>query len=468
MVKNITKLFYFAFGTSLGLILLGKPIFALIIILFFIAVCIAVIQPSLLIIGYFFYAPFQEYVRYLFPAGISIGGKLFILSGSAKEILLFLALSVFLYKKFILKIESRNKNITYYLVLLLLSWFFANIFRNESPINGFWGFRNYFYPFGFYFIGYYFIHDKKTAIRIIKACLLSGAVLTIVGLIQIFYDPNFIVSQRELMEANGIMLDSEEIGRITSLLSNPNALGKYLVVVTLFALFIFLYSHSKKEKTGIAFLLCCSVYVIFYTLSRESWLALGVGIAMMTALCMKNRKYLWLLSLAVVVVFMFYFLPSYFHERLYSISPSKGGATRIIMWKTLLNKSSNELLLGMGTGSIGSFGKLNTIILKGTEYSVSDNAYVKILIEEGIIGLMLFLILCFYIAKDIFLSLKVSDEDFPKAISIGTLLVFSSILTTAFFSESLFAWQESYIFWLIMGYIGQYISTVRKRPVFLE
>ncbi|MHA1381994.1 MAG: hypothetical protein ACTSRG_26785, partial [Candidatus Helarchaeota archaeon] len=286
--KNIILFVSLIAALGLGLLFIFNEVLALVLFLFLVAMVIAFVKPSFLIIFYFFYLPFTEYFRFLFPAQIDIGGYQFVLSGSLKELLFLLILSSFLYRKFTFKKQYREKNILFYVIFILVSLLFLYIFRNINPITGFWGFRLYFYTLGFYFIGYYFIDEKAEIIRIIKVFLLSGFVLTTVGIIQIFLDPNFIVTPEEMIGKSRELYDTL---RITSLLSNPNSLGTFLVILILSSCVLFIYSKSKFEKTCLVVFLISSSLVVFYTFSRESWIALCVGILIFIFLYIKKKKF---------------------------------------------------------------------------------------------------------------------------------------------------------------------------------
>jgi len=458
--KDLTFFVPVFFAIFLGFFFVINSIFVILFLLLIIAVYIAIVKPSFLLIFYFFYAPFTEYLRYLFPEEISIGGKIFILSGSVKEILFFLIIISFLYRKLMFKIQYRNKNTTYYLILSLLALLLINVFRNDNLSNGFWGFRYYLYAFIFYFIGYYFVQEETTIMKIIKTFLLSSTILIVVAFIQIFHNPDFLVSPELLI---GKTRESYIALRITSLLSNPNEFGIYLVMVILFAFCLIIYSGSKFLKNLLILISLAAIFVVFYTLSREAWLALATGLFIMSIIYFKNRKYITIILFIVCIIILLHFVPSYFYERVSTISPS-GGITRIIMWKNILSSLSEDLIWGSGTGSIGTFGAygLNVVTLKATGYSVTDNSYLRILVESGIIGLFLLLALCYSIGKDVLYSLRTECKEIDKTISLSALLLLSSILIISIFSESLFSWLSSYIFWLISGYIGNQVSLSRE------
>ena len=80
--------------------------------------------------------------------------------------------------------------------------------------------------------------------------------------------------------------------------------------------------------------------------------------------------------------------------------------------------------LGNGNGKYRIFRKIEQACLARKWLLVTDNAYVKILVEEGIIGLALVLTLVFCLARDILRGLKASDVNCSKQICIGVLLVF--------------------------------------------
>jgi O-antigen ligase len=196
-------------------------------------------------------------------------------------------------------------------------------------------------------------------------------------------------------------------------------------------------------------------------LSREAYLALLVGLVLLSFFFLKNNRYFRIIPIALGFLSLFQIMPSYFYERLSSIN-IYGGISRIVMWKTILKSSINDLILGVGTGSIGSYG-LNVVWLKETGYAVTDNVYLRFLVEAGILGLLLFIMICICIGRDIFVNFKMMKRREEKTITLFTLLVFSSLLITSFFSESILSWLVCPIFWLLAGYVGYNISLTKKR-----
>jgi len=452
--KNIIIFISLIIALSLGLLFIFNEVLALVLFLFLVALVIALTKPSLLIIFYFIYLPFTEYFRYLFPSQIDIGGYKFILSGSVKELLFLLILSSFIYRKFTFNKEDKKKSILFHVILIFLCWLFIFIFRNGNPETGFWGFRTYLYTLGFYFIGYYFIEKKVEILRIIKVFLFSGFVLTIVGILQIFFDPNFLVTPEEMIDKSREIYGTL---RITSLLSNPNALGIFLVIIILSSCVLFVYSKSNIEKTYLIILPLSASLVVFYTYSRESWIALIVGILILSFFYLNKRRFVPIVVFITCFVIITSCLPHSIYEHFFSIGLS-GGRSRIIMWKSILDSIGNNFILGSGTGSIGSFGAygMNVIIFNNTGYSVTDNAFLKILVESGIVGLVLLFIICVLIGKHIILNLKVINDENFREIAVIVLLMFSTLLITSLFSDSLFSWLISPLFFLMVGYVSKH------------
>lgn len=445
---HFSSIIYIIPASLMGIAIILKPLFGIIALGSAILVGIAIVRPSILLIALFFFIPFSEFVRSLFQTQISLGGRAFILSGAVKEFLIFLALIAFVARKFIYKADSPRKSITYYLVLALLAWMFINVFRNPNPIDGLWGFRNYVYSFGFYFIGYYFIQDNKTAIRIIWAFLFSGAILALVGIIQIYIEPGFIMSPEQLSPKGSVYIEEN---RVISLLSNPNDLGRLLAAVVLLSFTLIYYYESKVDKLLLYILSAISCVVLFYTLSREAYLSLVVGIFVLSAVLYKKRMRPQLLLIMISLILVVPFLPSFIYQRLATIS-IEGGLPRLIAWQTILNEISTDLIFGLGTGVIGSFG-LNKIVLKGTSYSYTDNSYLMFLVESGFVGLFLLLVLFIYLFKEISVGLTRDYEKNFSVIPLAALSLFTLLLVISFFSESLFGYPESYLFWLTVGYM---------------
>lgn len=453
VLRNLRCVIFPISGSVVGSIILIKPILGLLSILLLFAFFISVLNPVALIAGYFLYAPFTEYVRHLLPVEIMIGNNAFILAGAAKEIFLLLVIFSFLYRRCVLRIEYRGNNTTLHLMIIFLSWLFICILRSGNLINGLWGAREYFYCFAFFFIGYYILDDKQSIMQIIWAFLFSSAILVIVGLVQIIYDPNFIVSPEKLI---GKAQESYVHYRTTSLLSNPNSLGTFLVEAILFSCVLLSYSVSKISRFWLIPLSVLSTIVVFYTLSRESWLAFVIGFIILGIIQLKNKKFFRVILFMMCLVTILALMPPHIYERIKTINIS-GGITRIIMWKDILTAISKDLVFGLGPGSIGGFG-LETIELKGTTYAVADNSYIRVLVDSGVVGLSLFLVIIFAVGKVILSSFALPGGKVSKKISLCALLAYSTLLTTSFFSSSLFSWLVSYIFWLLVGFISSHNS----------
>lgn len=150
---------------------------------------------------------------------------------------------------------------------------------------------------------------------------------------------------------------SKPLIRITGVFTNPNFLAAYLVPVFLLAANLCLYELHKENKSRKLYYYAVSLIIIFTALvitqSRGGVITLISGIfisAFLWALYLKKIR-IFLLTSAVIIMIVLFFLFNPFSTRLLHIDKDNLAYTRIEIYKSTLKMIKDYPLFGTGLGT---------------------------------------------------------------------------------------------------------------------
>lgn len=178
--------------------------------------------------------------------------------------------------------------------------------------------------------------------------------------------------------------------RVFSVLTSPNELGAYMVMMTPLIAGLFLYESQNRIRKwlyGAGTIICLFTLLVTYTRGA----LIGLVLAVLVTAVLFERRLLIPLGVLVVVAFM---IPSIHHRivdvttPLYFVKSAQAG--RIERWLTAFDEFTQNPLFGAGIGQYG--GQVAADFKIGTA-QYSDGFYTKTFGESGMIGLGLFLLL---------------------------------------------------------------------------
>lgn len=248
-----------------------------------------------------------------------------------------------------------------------------------------------------YFVVVNTIRTGEWVDRCVGALLISAAVVGFIGLWENFSGSVATTWQDEKM--------FEEIsGRVVSTFGNPNVLGEYLIMTLPFAIALFFMTKKLSKKAGALILCAIGGGCLIYTWSRGAWL--GFLIAMLCFMLIYTKKTVFLIVAGVASLpFLPFVLPQSIINRMASIGNIADSSTsyRVNIWKAALNMINDVLLSGIGVGS-EAFGIVyQKYTFSGIESAPhSHNLYFQIIIEVGIFGLFVFLIVMLLFVQSCF------------------------------------------------------------------
>lgn len=297
-----------------------------------------------------------------------------------------------------------------------------------------------------YYILYFVIRNfnfgRKEFITVIKVLQVVSYTLFAFAVVEKVASKSLLFSQEVALE----IIYPSNFARVYSLFYNPNTYGMFLAITFFASAYK---SFFLGEKNNIAFYII-TIAAIFMSMSRSTLIIMGVGIIIFTAIVLlsKSSKKNWrrvlirtaivLVSVAVITNALSFATQIYYDnvingsgmdehwstvakdsmglstadrlnemrdEEMYESSAANG---RIYSIKTGLKIVKEYPIFGTGFGTFGSGASLNWSNGKGPatyeEFEIpypfySDNEYIKVLVENGILGALLFVAFLIFVLK---------------------------------------------------------------------
>jgi len=243
--------------------------------------------------------------------------------------------------------------------------------------------------------------------RVIKLVVIAGTIVAALGVIQYFL-PKDILTNFGYSVARGVkpaffIDDKVNLPRIMSTIRDPNSLAVYLLVPI--CLTISLLFTEKKAKQLYIGALCLQVLALFLTFSRGGWLGAVIAVSALLALHFRSwiHKHIKIISISLALGILLLGIGGYVLRDQYVVQ-------NLILHSdesTKASEDSNALHIRLAKeGAIASFktpkghgpGTAGIVSIQNPSGGVlTENYYVQISYEVGIIGLGLFLSIWGYI-----------------------------------------------------------------------
>lgn len=242
------------------------------------------------------------------------------------------------------------------------------------------------------------------------------------------------------------------------------------------ALAIGLWSFTQKEpvlgltRLPLALLtLYLMAYIVMFTSGRSGYIAMFIVLTSMSLIYIKNLKKIiaWKFGLGLIVV-------ATITVALLSVSKTSSDrinlaitefkqseqnstkniytsvGQRLIFWKNTIDMLPQYFVFGVGTGGFQAAYTKQVLDKTGLDALITQdphNQYLKILIEQGVIGLLLYLSMIVRV-------LIQSNKDASKFVLFSTVLYIW--LITSLFNAHFSTFMEGTFIWAWMGLMGSY------------
>lgn len=367
---------------------------------------------------------------------ISISDMLFLILFLTYGVLIAKEFTFKEYVSFKIKRLFKNglvKSMTILFVLMVISTIYAeskSIALNES----------------FRFLTYIFIGalilseiNTKNFIRLIFVnYVMATMVLNIIGIVQYF---------TRIGISTTVNIVSETF-RLEATLGNPNSFGAYLVISIFPCIMLFINEKNKKLKSFYGIHILFTIINLILTYSRNSWLAFGIGLIILTVM------YSWKFIIPIILCgSVSLFIPSV-AGRIKQFTDMSQNMSRINIWKIALKMIQDHPLRGVGNGNFAVLydsyvEKYPELWMEYVTGYPTHNSYLKVFSELGIFALVIFLTIIFKITKNIYYLSKNLKSIF-KYFYIGFFISLIIMIILNIFDNVFFVPQIASVFWIIV------------------
>lgn len=225
----------------------------------------------------------------------------------------------------------------------------------------------------------------------------------------------------------------------------PNEVAAFLNQNTVILSGIYLSLRKHWMKLLLLGLILANAYSIIFLYSRGAYLGLLVGMAIL--FLMKSPKLL--IPVILVLVFWQAVLPEKVIERIQGTKNEYGeldqsSELRLVMWEKGIELFKKNPIFGIGFGVY----RLQDF---GTGLHDTHNIYVKILAEQGIVGIILFFTIIFAMCRQGFYLYKKGDDEFSRGLGIGLFASMFTLIINNFFGDRWAYFELSAYTWAFVG-----------------
>lgn len=243
----------------------------------------------------------------------------------------------------------------------------------------------------------------------------------------------------------------------------PNEVAAFLNQYTIILMSVYFFMKRGKAKLFMLGLILINLYCILFIFSRGAYLGLVIGMLILFAF--KNRKLL--VPLLLVLALWQVVLPEKAIERIKSTQNEFGeldesAERRIKIWEKSWEIFQEAPLFGIGYGVFQNL---------GFDLGDTHNIYVKILTEQGIIGMILFLWVIFSFMNEGFSLYARGDDDLSKGLGLGLGVCMFVLLANNFFGNRWTYLELSAYLWVFAGLVSRLNALARvpqPQPVAAE
>lgn len=297
---------------------------------------------------------------------------------------------------------------------------------------------------GFYMVMSQLLDSKERVFTVIKLFVLSGTIVSIYGILQYVFgwgvnenwiDPNVFATLTK---------------RAYSTLENPNILGEYLILTVMAGIGLMVTRKDFMAKLGYAGCTAIMIICLLATFSRGCWL--GVGFAIAIFITFYNGK-LWILSIPLLLIAPLV-LPENVITRFTSIGNMEDTSTaiRVKIWLSSLGMGTDFMLTGLGLGTAAYAFVYPFYAYYYIPAHHSHNAFFQVLIEGGIIGLLLFLMVIWRFVKHMTMTYE-REHKSDKSIAFMVLAIAAGVggfFVQGMFDYSFYNYRMVLILWMFI------------------
>jgi len=304
-----------------------------------------------------------------------------------------------------------------------------------------------------YFVGWIYVTKQNKFFDLIRV-LVYGSIIPL------------IAAYIEYFSGTGLYTNPGFENRIAGTFGHPNVLAYYSVIIlALIGTVLINKDHNifKIERNIFQLIGLLYIIVLVITFTRGAWLGLILFIILMSLAQYPIRTLKigsLLMSSGIILIFSYNFVASpdildlprlnkipiiNRVTGLFNADPSDSVIWRLNMWNDAYNKALESPIIGFGTGSSETIIEQTRGTYRGSVEVHND--YIKTFLEQGIIGLTIYMILILNVLFNLYYRyIKI------KNIYILTIAVLMTIIYTVSFWDNLL--RGTVLMWILFLLLG--------------
>lgn len=318
-----------------------------------------------------------------------------------------------------------------------------------------------------YFLGIYQytrLHkDKTTTIAAIVSCCISAEIVIA------FIQNNTNVLSAATWQDTSRLNPEQVLTRVYGTLkpSNPNLLGGYFIAS---APLLWLYTSIKYLKKEYKLFIPCLIFsiltipAIFMTGCRGAYIAIFFMLIILFCSAYKllkeskNQVYYFINQYKIVFIAaiigigtaVMLFVPK-ISSRIISIFAMRNDSStsfRMNVYNSSVQMFQDNFLLGIGCGNKVFREIYGLYMLSGFDALSAYSVFLEIAVENGILGLIFYILFLFYLIKDALKKLNKTNNIETKLILIASIISIVGVLIHGFVDTVYFRPQIQIIYWI--------------------
>ncbi len=307
-----------------------------------------------------------------------------------------------------------------------------------------------------YFLVVHLADSEKTLNNLLTVFVLSGFLVCLYGIAQYVFG----------WDTRQAWMDEEMFAdikmRIYSTLENPNVLGEYILLALPVSVGLMWTRKDALQKIVYAGISAVMFGALILTFSRGCWIGLLIAAAVFITFAAGKLWGLGLIALPIIPMV----LPESILNRFTSIGDMKDSSTsyRVYIWMGTLAMMKDFWLSGIGMGA-ETFGQVYPFYsYNGIVAPHAHNMFLQIMVESGIGGLVLFLLIMAFVFKRVMCNYKFGGG---KGAPLSTLMVavmagICGFLVQGMFDNCFYNYRVLLIFWYVVAFAVALTNVARE------
>lgn len=344
-----------------------------------------------------------------------------------------------------------------FFIIIFLGVYAVAAVTSFAMLNSFSIWAIYFVFISIYFVIINTVNTKKLLMNLLTVFVLSGFLVCLYGVAQYVF--GWDTAQAWMDEE----MFSDIKMRIYSTLGNPNVLGEYILLVLPASVGLMWVNKRFEAKVVYAAVSALMFGALILTFSRGCWIGIMAAAAIFITFAAGKLWGLGLIALPIIPMI----LPQSIINRFSSIGNMEDSSTsyRVYIWMGTLAMIKDFWLSGIGMGQKAFTQVYPFYSYNGIVAPHSHNLFLQILVESGIVGIAVFLIIAVLFLRRVMTGYQAGG----KGDSLSTIMTALSagvcgFLLQGMFDNCFYNYRVMLVFWcvLAMGRACVYVAEQKR------